>query len=99
MKIIVADNYIHLSEIAANVIADVILEKPDAVLGLATGSTPLGTYKKLVDSYNNMRLSFAKVRTFNLDEYVGLDPSHVQSYHYFLRKNLFDHVLNFGHAA
>lgn len=92
MKIIVADNYIHLSEIAANIMADVIRDKPDAVLGLATGSSPIGAYKKLVDVYSNAHLSFSKVRTYNLDEYIGLDASHVQSYHYFMRSKLFDLV-------
>ncbi|MBP5308745.1 MAG: glucosamine-6-phosphate deaminase, partial [Clostridia bacterium] len=61
MKIIVADNYLHLSEIASGIIAKVVLEKPNAVLGLATGSSPVGTYKKLIDYYNNGLISFSEV--------------------------------------
>ena len=92
MKIIVADNYLHLSEIAAGVIAKVVLEKPKAVLGLATGSSPIGTYKKLIDYYQNGLISFANVNTVNLDEYVGLTEDHEQSYHYFMNYNLFSRI-------
>ena len=92
MKIIVADNYLHLSEIAAGVIAKVVLEKPNAVLGLATGSSPIGTYKKLIDYYQNGLITFANVNTVNLDEYVGLSFDHEQSYHYFMHHNLFDRI-------
>ena len=92
MKIIIAENYNHMSEISAGIIAEVVLEKPDAVLGLATGSSPVGTYKKLIDYYNNGLISFSKVHTVNLDEYVGLDEQHDQSYHYFMNDNLFKYI-------
>ena len=92
MKIIVADNYIHLSEIAAGMIAKEVIENPNAVLGLATGTSPLGTYKKLIDFYENGLVSFSKVHTVNLDEYVGLNGEHRQSYRYFMNTNLFDYI-------
>lgn len=92
MKVIVVKDYERLSEVAAGIIAKIIIEKPTAVLGLATGTSPIGTYKKLIEYYENGLLSFAKVNTVNLDEYVGLAPSHDQSYHYFMNDNLFSHV-------
>ena len=92
MKIIIADNYIHLSEIAAGMISKTIIGKPDCVLGLATGTTPIGTYNKLIEYYKNKLVSFAKVHTVNLDEYVGLPEEHPQSYHYFMHDMLFDHI-------
>ena len=92
MKIIIADNYIHLSEIAAGIITKTIIEKPDAVLGLATGTSPIGTYKKLIDFYENGLVSFKNVHTVNLDEYVGLSEKHAQSYHYFMHDIFFDHI-------
>ena len=92
MKIIVADNYLHMSEIAAGIISKTIIAKPDAVLGLATGTTPIGTYKKLIDYYENGLVSFSNVHTVNLDEYVGLPEKHEQSYHYFMHDMLFDHI-------
>ena len=92
MKIIIADNYLHMSEIAAGIISKTIIAKPDAVLGLATGTTPIGTYKKLIDYYGNGLVSFSKVHTVNLDEYVGLPEEHEQSYHYFMHDMLFDHI-------
>ena len=92
MKIIVADDYLHLSEIAAGIIAKIILEKPDAALGLATGTSPIGTYKKLIEFYDNRLISFKKAHTVNLDEYVGLNEDNAQSYHYFMHDILFDHI-------
>ena len=77
---------------AANVIADIVKNKANAVLGLATGSSPIPTYKALIEMYKNGELSFAGVKTVNLDEYVGLEPTHPMSYAYFMRENLFDHV-------
>ena len=88
MRIIIADNYLHLSEIAADMIAGVIKNKPDCVLGLATGSSPLGAYKRLIDMYADGTLSFENVKTVNLDEYVGLTEESSQSYHYFMNANL-----------
>ena len=92
MDIIIAEDYEQMSRIAANRIAACVNSVPDCVLGLATGSTPIGLYEDLVEDCKAGRVSFADVTTFNLDEYRGLDPQHEQSYRYFMQKNLFDHV-------
>ena len=92
MKIISAKNYDAMSRQAANIIAAQIILKPDCVLGLATGGTPVGTYKELIAKYEAGELDFSAVKTVNLDEYVGLDVTSDQSYIYFMRDNLFDHV-------
>ena len=92
MKLIIKKDYDELSKIAAEIILAEINKKPDMVLGLATGSTPIGTYKKLIDYYNEGKVDFSKVTTFNLDEYYGLLPQNSQSYHYFMHKNLFSHI-------
>lgn len=92
MKVIVAKDYEEVSRKAANIIAAQILLKPDSVLGLATGSSPVGAYKVLVEKYNSGELDFSKIRTVNLDEYVGLPKDHDQSYAYFMKKNLFESV-------
>jgi glucosamine-6-phosphate deaminase len=92
MEIIVKDNAEQMSQVAARVVAKVLNAKPDAVLGLATGSTPLGLYKELVRMHKDEGLDFSQVTTFNLDEYVGLTKDHPQSYHYFMHENLFKHI-------
>ena len=92
MRLIRAKDYNDMSRKAANIIAAQIYLKPDCVLGLATGSSPVGTYKELIAKYEAGDLDFSKVRTVNLDEYVGLTKDHDQSYAYFMRANLFDHV-------
>lgn len=92
MRLIRTDNYEQMSEEAAKLVAGQLWLKPASVLGLATGSTPLGLYKKLVDLHDTVGLSFAQTKTFNLDEYVGLTPADEQSYHYFMQKNLFSRV-------
>lgn len=92
MKLIIAKDYDELSEKAAEIISTEINKKPDMVLGLATGSTPIGTYKKLIDNYKEGKVDFSKVITFNLDEYYGLLQQNSQSYHYFMHKNLFRHI-------
>ena len=92
MVIYKAKNYQDLSRKAANIISAQIIMKPDCVLGLATGSSPIGTYKQLIEWYNKWDLDFAKVTTINLDEYKGLGPDNDQSYRYFMNTNLFDHV-------
>ena len=92
MKIFREKDYDTMSRRAAQVIAAEIAHNPACVLGLATGSTPEGAYKYLVDWYKKGCLSFQEVLTVNLDEYVGLSPDHDQSYRYFMRSNLFDHV-------
>ena len=92
MKIFREKDYDTMSRRAAQVIAAEIAHNPACVLGLATGSTPEGAYKYLVDWYEKGFLSFTDVRSVNLGEYVGLSPDHDQSYRYFMRSNLFDHV-------
>ena len=92
MRLIVAKDYADASRKAANIIAAQVQLKPDCVLGLATGSTPVGAYKELIAKYEAGELDFSQVKTINLDEYVGLDKDHDQSYAYFMRTNLFDHV-------
>jgi len=92
MKIYVTENYQAMSRRAANIVSARVILNPDCVLGLATGSTPVGLYQQLVAWYEKGDLDFSQVRTVNLDEYVGLAPSHDQSYRYFMQKNFFDHI-------
>ena len=96
MRIIKAKDYADMSRKAANIIAAQVILKPDCVLGLATGSTPIGTYKELIKGYENGDLDFSLVKTANLDEYRGLEKSNDQSYDYFMKANLFNHInINF----
>ncbi|MCI8870369.1 MAG: glucosamine-6-phosphate deaminase [Lawsonibacter sp.] len=92
MRIIRTRDYQELSRAAARLIAAQVVLKPGCVLGLATGSSPVGAYQQLIAWYKKGDLDFSQVRTVNLDEYVGLAPDHDQSYAYFMRSNLFDHV-------
>ena len=92
MKIIIKENYDELSKEAANIFIKQINEKSNSILGLATGSTPVQTYKFLIESFKNNEISFKDIKTFNLDEYVGLDSNHIQSYRYFMNENLFNHI-------
>ena len=92
MVIYKAKNYQDMSRKAANIISAQIIMKPDCVLGLATGSSPVGTYKQLIEWYNKGDLDFSKVTSINLDEYKGLSPENDQSYRYFMNYNLFNHV-------
>ncbi len=92
MKLIRARDYDHMSRQAANIISAQVILNPDSVLGLATGSSPIGTYRQLIDWYRKGDIDFSQVRTVNLDEYVGLGPDNVQSYAWFMRHNFFDHV-------
>lgn len=92
MKIYRTKDYADMSRKAANVISAQIIMKPDCVLGLATGSTPIGLYKHLIEWYEKGDLDFSQVRTVNLDEYKGLSRENDQSYYYFMHQNLFDHV-------
>ena len=92
MRIIKTTDYNDMSRKAANIISAQIISKPDCVLGLATGSTPIGTYKKLVERYEKGDLDFSAITTVNLDEYKGLPKENDQSYYYFMHENLFDHV-------
>ena len=92
MIIIKTKNYEELSKKAADIIGSLVVLKPDAVLGLATGSTPVGAYKELIKGYEEGRYDFSKIKSVNLDEYKGLSGDHDQSYRYFMNTNLFDHV-------
>jgi len=92
MEILEFESYEQMCRKAANLISAQIILKADSVLGLATGSTPLGIYKILVDWYNKSDLDFAKVRTVNLDEYCGIAFDHPQSYHWFMQTHLFSKV-------
>jgi len=92
MEVIVKENYEQISKLAAEMIAKVVRSKPNAVLGLATGSTPVGTYKELIRMHKEDGLDFSGITTFNLDEYVNLNPDHDQSYRYFMNDNLFNHI-------
>ena len=98
MNIIRAKDYQDMSRKAANIISAQIIMKPDCVLGLATGSTPVGTYRQLIEWYEKGDLDFSRVSTVNLDEYRGLTHTDPQSYYYFMQENLFDHV-NIDKAA
>ena len=91
MKIII-DNEENIARRAARRYVELLREKPDAILGGATGSTPLGLYAELARLCKAGEISFARARSFNLDEYVGLDGSHDQSYRYFMNENLFKHI-------
>ena len=97
MQICKVKNYQELSRKAANLIAAQIILKPDSILGLATGSSPVGTYEHLVEMYENGDLDFSQVTTVNLDEYKGLAGSDEQSYRYFMNTHLF-HKININHA-
>ena len=92
MRIYQAENYKAMSRRAANIISAQVIYKPNCVLGLATGGTPVGLYQQLVEWYKKGDLSFAETRSVNLDEYLGLSPHHEQSYRYFMQDNLFDHI-------
>ena len=92
MKIIKAKDYQDMSRKAANIISAQIIMKPDCVLGLATGSTPIGTYDQLIDWYKKGDLDFSQVSSVNLDEYRGLSHTDPQSYNYFMHEHLFKHV-------
>lgn len=92
MKTIICKNYDEISKVASKLICDEVNKKPDITLGLATGSTPLGTYKEIINLYNEGKVDFNKVKTFNLDEYYNLPKSNEQSYDYFMKENFFNHI-------
>ena len=92
MEVIISADYEGMSKSAAAVMAKVVRDKPTAILGLATGSTPIGMYKELIRMHREEGLDFSQVTTFNLDEYVGLDGTHEQSYRYFMTENLFKDI-------
>ena len=92
MKVVVVKNYNEISFQAAQLITDQIINKINCVLGLATGSTPIGVYQELIRKFQEGELNFSKVVTFNLDEYYGLSPEHPQSYHFFMWDSFFKHI-------
>ena len=92
MEVVITQDYNEMSKLAAQMVAELLNTKPNAVLGMATGSTPLGLYQELVRMHNQAQLDFSRVVTFNLDEYVGLPANHPQSYAYFMQENFFRHV-------
>lgn len=92
MEIVICTDYDEMSAKAAGVVADLVKTKPDAVLGFATGSSPIGLYKELIRLHTEEGLDFSKASSFNLDEYCGLDEDHPQSYRTFMNTELFDHI-------
>lgn len=92
MEVVIVKDRQELAEFAADRIRSQILQKPESVLGLATGSTPEDTYARLIRFHREDKLDFSRIRTFNLDEYIGLEAAHPQSYHYFMHDRLFRHV-------
>ena len=92
MQVIICDNYEEMSTEGAKIIASQVIIKPNSVLGLATGSTPVGLYQNLIKMYQNKEIDFSNVTSFNLDEYYPISPDNDQSYHYFMEENLFKSV-------
>lgn len=92
MKIMKVKNYDEMSDAAFQVMKEVVSENPNAVLGLATGSTPIGLYERMVKDYQEHHTNYAKCQSFNLDEYIGLPQGHEQSYFTFMQKHLFKHI-------
>jgi len=92
MLLRITKNYDEMSELAASIVAERLRKNPALVLGLATGSTPLGTYRALTRMHRDEGLDFSRATTFNLDEYIGLSPTHPQSYHRFMEEHFFRHV-------
>ena len=92
MKKIVCESYEDVCNYAADIYTQQLKSKPDSVLGLATGSTPVGLYERLIKRYKSGEIDFSKARSFNLDEYYPIDPTHPQSYDHFMRKHLFNNI-------
>ena len=92
MKVIVVENYEEASKEGANIIINQVKNKPDSILGLATGTTPIGLYELLIKDHQENKTSYQGVKTFNLDEYIGLANDHPQSYHYFMNEHLFKNI-------
>ena len=92
MNIVILKNYDEVSSKASEIVINQLISKPNSVLGLATGSTPIGLYKRLIQANKENKISFKDVKSFNLDEYIGLDIKHPQSYHQFMMDNLFSKV-------
>ena len=92
MQIIICKDYDEISLKASEIVIDMIKKKPNIKLGLATGSTPIGLYKQLIKAYQHQIISFKDVISFNLDEYIGIDQDHPQSYYHFMQEHLFKHI-------
>ncbi len=92
MRVIITKDYDAMSRRAAKFVRELIEKKPDAVIGFATGSTPIGLYKELIRMHKEEGIDFSKIVTFNLDEYIGLPKDHPESYHTFMWENLFKHI-------
>lgn len=92
MRVLIFDNHQEASDAAANIVAEQLNAKPDSVLGLATGSSPVALYERLIEKHRSEGLDFSLVTTFNLDEYIGLSKSDPQSYHAFMHQHLFDYI-------
>ncbi|MBS3764392.1 MAG: glucosamine-6-phosphate deaminase [Planctomycetes bacterium] len=92
MEVVITDDYEKMSDLAAQIAISSLKDKPDMVLGLATGSTPIGLYDRLIAANQNDKIDFSEVTTFNLDEYVDLPPDHEQSYRYFMDEHLFNDI-------
>ncbi|EOA07529.1 Glucosamine-6-phosphate deaminase [Mycoplasma yeatsii 13926] len=92
MKVIILNNYEQIANKTSEIIANQIKQKPNSILGLATGSSPVKTYQKLIDMYKNKEISFKDITVFNLDEYKNIDSNNNQSYSYFMKQQLFNHV-------
>ncbi|MBI1389749.1 MAG: glucosamine-6-phosphate deaminase [bacterium] len=92
MEVVILDSYEQISKKAAKEVSNLIRNKPNCVLGLATGSTPLGLYQELIRMHKEEGLDFSKISTFNLDEYYGIPPAHPQSYYAFMHENFFNHI-------
>ena len=92
MRIIICENYEELSKRGAEFFVSQVMLKPDSILGLATGSTPVGLYQNLIKWNKAGRIDFSEVTSFNLDEYYPIAPDNNQSYRYFMNENLFDHI-------
>lgn len=92
MRVIKCKNYDEVSEAAARIVAAQVTMKPDCILGLPTGSTPLGMYSRLIQMNKENKLDFSKIKTFNLDEYFPISKDNNQSYHYFMFENFFNHI-------
>jgi glucosamine-6-phosphate deaminase len=92
MKLVVKENYEEASQYCAEYIINLVKKNPKAILGLATGTSPIGTYKYMIEDHEKNGTSYKDVSTYNLDEYCGLEATHPQSYHYFMRTQLFDHL-------
>lgn len=92
MRVILCENYEELSKQAAKIVSSQLIVKPNSVLGLATGSTPIGLYQNLIDMNKNGEIDFSQVKTYNLDEYYPIKKSNDQSYDYFMNEQLFSHI-------